>query len=143
MRGPAVAGRYVMGAAEDRPLGNGRVSMGDSGRLDGDGFLYLTGRLDQMINVGGFKVSPLEVAQVLELYGPIREAAVTGVRDRQGEEVVYAAVTLREPATETEILAFCRSQLAEYKVPRRIDIRDELPRGPSGKVRLRPEDVHL
>jgi acyl-CoA synthetase (AMP-forming)/AMP-acid ligase II len=143
VRSPAVAERYVMGAADDRPLGGGTVSMGDSGWLDADGFLYLTGRLDQMINVGGFKVAPLEVAQVLELYGPIKEAAVTGVRDRQGEEVVYAAVTLRRPATETEILAFCRSQLAEYKVPRRVDIRDELPRAASGKVRLRPEDVHL
>lgn len=143
VRSRAVAERYVMGAAEDRPLGNGTVSMGDSGRLDADGYLYLTGRLDQTINVGGFKVSPLEVAQVLELYGPIKEAVVTGVRDRQGEEVVYAAVTLRRAATEAEILAFCRSQLAEYKVPRRVDIRDELPRTASGKVRLRPEDVHL
>jgi acyl-CoA synthetase (AMP-forming)/AMP-acid ligase II len=143
VQSPAVGERYVMGAAEDRPLGNGTVSMGDSGRLDADGFLYLTGRLDQMINVGGFKVSPLEVVQALELYAPIKEAAVTGVRDRQGEEVIYAAVTLRRPATETEILAFCRSQVAEYKVPRRVDIRDELPRAASGKVRLRPEDVHL
>lgn len=140
-RSPAVARGYVMGASEDRPLANGTVSMGDLGALDAQGFLYLKGRLDQMMNVGGFKVSPLEVTQVLELYAPVQEAAVTSVRDKQGEEVIYAAVTLRRPATEAEILAFCRSQLAEYKVPRRVDIRAELPRGASGKVRLRPEDV--
>jgi long-chain acyl-CoA synthetase len=141
VQSPAVARRYVMGAPEDRPLGNGTVRMGDLGIVDTEGFLYLRGRMDEVINVGGFKVSPLEVAQVLELYPPVREAAVTAARDRQGEEVIYAAVTLRHPATETEILAFCRSQLAEYKVPRRIDIRDELPRGPTGKIRLRPEHM--
>ena len=143
VRSPAVAQHYVMGTPEDRPLGNGTVSMGDLGKLDADGFLYLMGRMDQMINVGGFKVSPLEVTQVLEQYAPVQEAAVTAARDRQGEEVIYAVVTLRRPATETEILAFCRSQLAEYKVPRRVDIRDELPRAASGKVRLRPEDVDV
>ncbi len=138
---PAVAQQYVMGAPDDRPLGDGTVSMGDLGKLDAEGFLYLMGRVDQMINVGGFKVSPLEVTQVLEQYEPVQEAAVTAVRDRQGEEVIYAAVTLRRPATEAEILAFCRSQLAEYQVPRRVEIREELPRTGSGKVRLRPEDV--
>lgn len=138
---PAVAQKYVMGAPDDRPLGNGTVSMGDLGKLDAEGFLYLMGRVDQMINVGGFKVSPLEVTQVLEQFAPVQEAAVAAVKDRQGEEVIYAAVTLRLPATEADILAFCRSQLAEYKVPRRVDIRDELPRSASGKVRLRPEDV--
>ncbi|MEO8462857.1 MAG: AMP-binding protein [Chloroflexota bacterium] len=141
--GPAVARRYVMGAAHDRPLGDGTFRMGDLGVIDTDGFLYLRGRMDQMINVGGFKVSPVEVAQVLEKYPPVNEAAVIGASDGHGEEVVYAAVTLRLAATETEIIAFCRSQLADYKVPRRIDIRDELPRGPTGKIRLRPKDVRL
>lgn len=142
-RSPAVAQRYVMGASEDRPLENGAVSMGDLGKLDAEGFLYLVGRMDQVINVGGFKVSPVEVTRVLELYPPIQEAAVMAARDKQGEEVIYAAVTLRRPATEAEILAFCRSQLAEYKVPRRVDIRNELPRTASGKVRLRPEDAEV
>jgi long-chain acyl-CoA synthetase len=141
VQGPAVAQRYVMGASDDRPLGDGTVRMGDRGILDPDGFLFLRGRMDDVINVGGFKVSPLEVVQVLERFEPVREAAVTAARDSHGEEVIYAAVTLRHPAAETEILEFCRSQLAEYKVPRRIDIREALPRGPSGKIRLRPEDV--
>ncbi len=141
VRGPAVARRYVMGATHERPLGDGTFRMGDSGVIDPDGFLSLRGRMDQMINVGGFKVSPLEVVQVLELYPPVKEAAVIAARDGHGEEVIYAAVALRQAATEEEIIAFCRSQLADYKVPRRIDIRDELPRGPTGKVRLRAEDV--
>jgi long-chain acyl-CoA synthetase len=141
VRGPAVARRYVMGAPDDRPLGDGTVRMGDRGILDPEGFLCLRGRMDDAINVGGFKVDPLEVVQVLERFEAIREAGVAAARDSHGEEVIYAAVTLRRPASETEILEFCRSQLAEYKVPRRIDIRDALPRGPSGKIRLRPEDV--
>jgi long-chain acyl-CoA synthetase len=63
------------------------------------------------------------------------------INDALGEEVVYAAVTLRAPATEGEILGFCRSRLSDYKIPRAIEIRDEMPRGPSGKIRLTREEI--
>src|SRR6185312_1030817 len=108
-----------------------------------DGFLYIDGRIDDLINVGGFKVSPREVIDALESFPAVAEAAVVGVRDSRGEEVVYAVVALARPATEAEILAHCRTRLAEYKVPRRVEIRTTLPRGPTGKVQLRADDVRV
>jgi long-chain acyl-CoA synthetase len=138
----AVANRYVLGAPPDpSPLGDGVFRTGDLGRLDSDGFLTLLGRKDALINVGGLKVSPAEVTDALQRHPAVREAAVLGVPDGRGEEVVYAAVALSKPADEGELLTFCRSTLADYKVPRRIEIREALPRTPSGKVRLRLEDI--
>jgi len=142
VRSAAVARGYVMGSPPDSaPFRAGAYWTGDLGVLDSEGFLHLRGRRDEMINVGGLKVSPAEVVQVLEQYPAVREAAVGGVRDAQGEEVVFAVVALREPATESEILAFCQRHLADYKLPRRIDIRDELPRGASGKIVLPADDL--
>jgi long-chain acyl-CoA synthetase len=138
----AVASRYVLGAPPDSsPLGAGVFRTGDLGRLDSEGFLTLLGRKDALINVGGLKVSPAEVTAALQQHPAVREAAVLGVPDGRGEQVVYAAVALSRPADEAELLTFCRSTLADYKVPRRIEIREALPRTPSGKVRLRLEDI--
>lgn len=142
VRSGVVASRYLLGAPEGQsPLRDGRYYTGDLGVLDTDGFLHLKGRLNQLINVGGLKVSPQEVAQVLEGHSAVREAAVVGAINPLGEEVVYALVTLRATATEMDLYAYCRVQLADYKVPKRIDIRDELPRGAAGKLRIRPEDL--
>ncbi|MGH2932122.1 MAG: class I adenylate-forming enzyme family protein [Gaiellaceae bacterium] len=138
----AVARRYVLGAPPGpSPLGSGKFQTGDLGCIDPEGFLTLAGRRDAMINVGGFKVSPTEVAATLERHPAVREAAVLGVPDGRGEEVVYAAAALSRSVDEAELLAFCRGALAEYKVPRRIEIRDALPRTASGKVRLRLGDL--
>jgi len=140
--GPAVAQGYILGGADDPcPLANGAYRTGDLGYLDDDGFLFLLGRKDRLMNVGGFKVAPEEVVFVLESHPAVREAAVIGAKDHSGEEVVYAAVILKIPAEENELLRHCRNRLAEYKVPRRIDIRRELPRLPSGKIQLRVEDI--
>ena len=139
VRSEAVAGGYAMGpVAESSPFTDGAFRMGDIGHLDADGFLYLHGRKDALINVGGLKVSPDEVTMVLESCPAVREAAVIGVRDAMGEEIVYAAVALRSALSEKELLAFCSSRLANYKVPRRLDIFEKLPRGPSGKIKIDP-----
>ena len=139
----ALARGYVMGAPVDQqPFQGDGFHTGDRGRLR-DGFLYIDGRIDDVINVGGFKVSPREVIDALESFPAVAEAAVIGVRDFRGEEVVYAVVALARAATEKEILEHCRSRLAEYKVPRRVQILRSLPRGPTGKVRLRAEDVRV
>lgn len=141
VKSQAVAGGYMMGHPDGESLfKDGTYSTGDLGVVDRDGFLYLRGRKKEIINVGGLKVSPFEVAQVLKSFPAVREAVVIGVQDAGGEEVVQAVVTLSGPASEKEILAFCQARLADYKVPRRIDIRDEIPLGPSGKVNLRSED---
>jgi len=138
----AVARRYVLGTPPGpSPLRNGVFRTGDVGHMDSEGFLTLIGRRDAMINVGGLKVSPAEVTAILERHSAVREAAVLGIPDGRGEEVVYAAVALSRSVGEDELLAFCRDALAEYKVPRRIEIRDTLPRTATGKVRLGVEDV--
>jgi long-chain acyl-CoA synthetase len=139
----AVARRYVLGApGGPSPLGEGMFRTGDIGRMDADGFLTLVGRRDAMINVAGLKVSPAEVSATLERHSAVREAVVLGFPDGREEEVVYAVVELSRPAAEDELLAFCREALAEHKVPRRIEIRDALPRTATGKVRLGVDDLH-
>jgi long-chain acyl-CoA synthetase len=137
VRSAAVSRGYVTGAPARPCLGDGAYFTGDLGRLDEAGFLTVEGRLDRLINVGGLKVSPDEVAHALERHPAVREAAVMGVEAGGGEQGVYAAVTLKGAADETALLAFLRGRLADYKVPRRIDILPELPRTASGKVRLR------
>lgn len=136
------AGGYVLGAPPGpSPFRTGSFWTGDLGRMDADGFLTVLGRRDALINVGGLKVSPAEVAATLEAHPAVREAAVIGVPDGQGDEVPYAVVALSGSADERELLTFCGVTLAEYKVPRRIEIRDELPKTASGKVRLTVEDL--
>lgn len=138
----AVAGGYVLGAPPGlSPFRAGSFWTGDVGQMDTDGFLTVLGRRDALINVGGLKVSPAEVAATLERHPAVREAAVVGVPDGRGDELPYAVVALSGPADEGELLAFCRKALAEYKVPRRLEIRDELPRTAAGKVRLTAEDL--
>jgi long-chain acyl-CoA synthetase len=138
----AVAQGYILGAPQERsPFRERRFWTGDLGILDDAGYLTLRGRRDAMINVGGLKVAPVEVATVLEQHPDVREAAVIGAPDARGEEVVYAVVALDGAAGEAELVAFCRQRLAAHKVPRRIEIRDELPRTASGKVRIQSDDL--
>ena len=80
-----------------------------------DGFLTLVGRRDAMINVGGLRSRPIEVAATLERHPAVREAAVLGFPDGRDEEVVYAVVSLSEAAGEVELVAFCRDNLAEHR----------------------------
>jgi long-chain acyl-CoA synthetase len=138
----AVSLGYIIGAPTDRVvLANGQYRTSDIGTMDEDGFLTLRGRIDQLINVGGLKVSPLEVQQVLERHPAVREVAVLGIRDESGSEYLHAAVSLKASASESDLLDHCRQSLAEYKVPRRIDIMSELPRGGTGKIVLKREDL--
>jgi long-chain acyl-CoA synthetase len=144
VRSKVVAPGYVMGEPEDQSgFIDGDYWTGDLGIVDDEGYVYVRGRKDQIINVGGLKVSPIEVIDVLTDCPSVSEAAVIGAKDALGEEAVFAMVTLNSEATETEILAFCKTRLADYKIPRRIVIREELPKGNSGKVVLRPEDLDL
>lgn len=138
----ALARGYALGAPPGpAPFRGEGFWTGDVGRLDADGFLTLLGRRDAVINVGGFKVSPEEVAAALERHPAVREAAALGLANDAGEQVVCAAVALSSPVGEAELVAFCSALLADYKVPRRIRVLDALPRTPAGKVRLRAEDL--
>ena len=116
--------------------GDGWLHTGDAGRLDAAGYLTITGRLKDMYICGGFNVYPAEVEQVLARLDGVAEAAVIGVAEPRLGEVGQAFVVARPgfALAEEDVLAFCRERLANYKVPRRVEFRDALPRNPSGKV---------
>jgi fatty-acyl-CoA synthase len=119
----------------------GTFRTGDLAEIDADGFIRIHGRRDSVINVGGLKVSPQEVSEALERHPAVRQAAVVGVPDGRGEQLVTAAVVLARAVPDAELIAHCTGELAEHKVPRRIVVCDALPVGPTGKVRLRADDL--
>jgi acyl-CoA synthetase (AMP-forming)/AMP-acid ligase II len=138
-----IRGSSVMAGYEDNPTANaaafveGWFRTGDAGRLDADGTLWLIGRLKEIINRGGEKVSPLEIDQALLTHPGVAEAAAFAVPHETLGEEVAAAVVLRRGANagEAELKAHVAAQLSPYKVPRIIAIRDSLPKGPTGKLR--------
>ncbi|MEW5925056.1 MAG: class I adenylate-forming enzyme family protein [Candidatus Zixiibacteriota bacterium] len=139
--GDNVAMGYLMGRPPNRnPLKEGKYFTGDLAYIDDGGFIYLEGRIDTIINVGGNKVSPQEVTEVLEKHPAVKEAVAMGIRDHNNEEIVVAVVSLSRETGENNIIDFCHGKLAPYKIPRRIEFRDELPRSASGKIKIRPED---
>jgi long-chain acyl-CoA synthetase len=108
---------------------------GDLGRLDDEGLLYLEGRKKLLIELGGFKIDPIEVQDVICAHPGVGEAIVVGVKGaREGEETVKAVVVRKDDCDERELLAFCRERLANFKVPQLVEFRDEIPKSPLGKV---------
>ena len=109
---------------------------GDQGAFDEDGFLHLTGRLKEIINRGGEKVSPLEVDGVLLDHPAIAQVVTFALPHPKLGEEVAAAVVLKDgtEATEREIRDFAASRMADFKVPRKVVIMDEIPKGATGKM---------
>jgi acyl-CoA synthetase (AMP-forming)/AMP-acid ligase II len=114
---------------------DGWLHTGDVGRLDADGNLTITDRLKDMYICGGFNVYPAEVEQVLARLDGVAESAVIGVPDARLGEVGKAFVVTRPGCqlAESDVLAHCRERLANYKVPRQVEFRSQLPRNPAGK----------
>ncbi|MFW2404877.1 MAG: class I adenylate-forming enzyme family protein [Gammaproteobacteria bacterium] len=112
----------------------GTYRSGDLGVLDAEGYLRLTGRKKFMINRGGFKVNPLEVEKAIMSFDKVREVVVLGQVSRFGDESVRAVVVAGEPCAPDEIIDHCRSRIADYKIPSRIEFRDELPKSQTGKI---------
>ncbi len=137
IRGPNVTPGYDNNPeANAKAFTNGWFRTGDQGRVDEDGYLFLTGRLKEQINRGGEKISPLEIDVVLLDHPAVAQAVTFAMpHDKLGEDV-GAAVVLRDgvEATEHEIRDFAASRLAAYKVPRRVLILTEIPKGATGKV---------
>jgi HIP---CoA ligase len=115
---------------------DGWLHTGDVGTLDPAGYLTITDRLKDMYICGGFNVYPAEVEQVLARLNGVAESAVIGVPDDRLGEVGRAYIVTRagQALSQDAVIAFCRSRLANYKVPRQVVFRDALPRNPSGKV---------
>jgi long-chain acyl-CoA synthetase len=126
-------------ASSRDPKGRGWSTLGDVGRLDDDGFLYLTDRKAYMIITGGVNVYPQEAENVLALHPKVVDVAVFGVPNEDfGEEVkaVVEPVSMDDagPELERELIAYCKERLADVKCPRSVDFRPELPRHPTGKL---------
>ena len=135
IRGPAMAKGYE-GLPEQTASSfrNGFFFPGDIGRFDHEGRLYITGRSTFFINVGGNKVDPAEVEQVILANPKIKEVVVVGIKAPYGGEFVKAVVVTKERCEASEIIENCKGCLAEYKVPKIVDFRDEIPKSPLGKV---------
>jgi acyl-CoA synthetase (AMP-forming)/AMP-acid ligase II len=137
LRGPNVMLGYLDDAAATRAAvdAGGWLHTGDIGRLDARGYLTITDRLKDMYICGGFNVYPAEVEQVLARLDGVAESVVIGIPDARLGEVGKAYVVTRpgRVLSEAEVLAFCRSRLANYKMPRVVEFRADLPRNPAGK----------
>ena len=119
-----------------KALPGGALRTGDVGYMDPDGWFYIVDRKKDQINVGGFKVWPREVEDVLYEHEAVREAAVIGVPDEYRGETVKAFVSLRPgtSATGDELVAFCKARMAAYKYPRQVEFLDEIPKTVTGKL---------
>lgn len=121
---------YTSGDNKDER--DGFMSIGDLGHLDDDGHLYVESRSDDMVIVGGENVYPIEIEEVIEAVDGVSEVTVLGIEDDEYGHVLAAFVV--GSASEETIRSACKDELASYKVPRRIEILDELPRTSTGKV---------
>ncbi|BAY73662.1 AMP-dependent synthetase and ligase [Nostoc linckia NIES-25] len=113
---------------------NGWFRTGDQGKIDEDGYLCLTGRIKELINRGGEKISPLEVDDILLRHPAVAEALAFAVPHKSLGEDIHAAVVLKAEVSEKELLAHCSTMLANFKVPKQIHILEQLPRGATGKL---------
>jgi oxalate---CoA ligase len=137
IRGPGVMSGYV-----NNPVATAEAFFGDWFRTGDqgvlrDGYLFLEGRLKEMIIRGGENISPAEIEQVLMSHPAVRDAVCFGLADDKYGELVGAAVTLTGDAGARDLIDHCRKQLAAFKVPTRIDVLPEIPRTPTGKVQRR------
>jgi acyl-CoA synthetase (AMP-forming)/AMP-acid ligase II len=139
-----IQGPNVITGYENNPEANataffegGWFRTGDQGTLDADGYLTLVGRLKELINRGGEKISPREIDEVLLTHPAVAEAVCFGVPHQTWGEEVAAAVVLREPVAEADLHVFCKERLAEFKRPKQIHITETIPRTATGKIQRR------
>ena len=138
-----IQGRSVIDGYANNPEANaksfadGWFRTGDQGAIDAGGYLSLTGRLKEMINRGGEKIAPREIDDALLQHPAVGEAVAFGSPHPTWGEEVAVAVVLKGDATEKELIAFARERLADYKVPRKLYIVEQLPRTATGKIQRR------
>ncbi|HEY0331374.1 MAG TPA: AMP-binding protein [Rhodopseudomonas sp.] len=131
----AFEGYWRRPEADAKALREGWYFTGDTGFIDADGDLFVTGRVDDMIITGGENVSPVEVESCLSLHDAVAEVAVVGLPDERWGKIVAAFVKRGAPVSARELEQFCQaSGLANFKRPRRIVFVDELPKSPVGKL---------
>jgi acyl-CoA synthetase (AMP-forming)/AMP-acid ligase II len=137
IKGENVTAGYVSNPkANGEAFSNGWFRTGDQGTIDAEGYLSLTGRLKEIINRGGEKISPREVDDVLMDHPAVAQVVTFGMPHQKLGEDVAAAVVLKEGQTLTEqdLRGFAATKLADFKVPRKVLFLDEIPKGPTGKI---------
>jgi acyl-CoA synthetase (AMP-forming)/AMP-acid ligase II len=138
-----VRGPNVMRGYRNNPDANatafidGWFRTGDTGVIDGDGYLTLIGHIKELINRAGEKISPQEIEAVLLQHPAVTEAAVFGVPDPKYGEEIWAAVVLRSAVDAKELQAFCSTRLADFKVPKVIRVISAMPKNATGKIQRR------
>jgi long-chain acyl-CoA synthetase len=141
MKGPNIMKGYLNLPDETAAVfdEHGYFKSGDMGRLDEQGFLSITGRIKEMLIIGGENVFPREIEEVLNKHDSVKDSAVIGMVDGMRGEVALAFVELKEGASfdEPALKAWCRERIAGFKVPRDIRVVRELPRNPTGKIMRR------
>jgi long-chain acyl-CoA synthetase len=141
MRGPNIMKGYLNLPDETAAVfdEHGFFKSGDMGRLDEQGMLSITGRIKEMLIIGGENVFPREIEEVLNRHETVKESAVIGMADGMRGEVALAFVELKEGARfdEAALKSWCREHIAGFKVPRDIRVVKELPRNPTGKIMRR------
>ncbi|MEM9064683.1 MAG: AMP-binding protein [Planctomycetota bacterium] len=140
MKGPNVmCGYYGLPDETSLAFEDGFFRTGDIGKIDADGHLFITGRLKEMLIVGGENVFPREIEEVINRHPKVAASGVVGKDDGVRGEVPVAFVELCEEVedregVDQEVKAYCRENLAGYKVPREVRVLDALPRNPTGKI---------
>ena len=139
VRGPSVIDAYLDNhQANATEFRDGWFRTGDSGSISSDGYIALHGRVKELINRGGEKISPYEVEDVVLTHPAVSEVVVYAAPDPKYGEQVAAAVVVRDGSlTEDAVKAHCAERLAEFKVPAHVSVVDEIPKGPTGKVQRR------
>src|SRR5215213_7318505 len=136
VRSPGLTSGYAdMEDLNREAFRDGFFLSGDLGQLDDQGRLTITGRKKLLIEVGGYKVDPIEVEDVVVAHPSVAEAVVVGVETKvQGEELVKAVVVPRAEMDERDLIGFCQQRLANFKVPQVVEFREEIPKSPLGKI---------
>jgi len=129
-------GYFNMPELNQQVFKDGWFLTGDLGKKDEVGRLHITGRKKILIDTGGRKVDPLEVEDILITHPKIKEAVVVGIKGAFAGEIVKAVIVQKEleKCEEQEISSFCKERLAEFKIPKVIEFRDEIPKSPLGKI---------
>jgi long-chain acyl-CoA synthetase len=137
LKGPQVTSGYYKQPEETADtIRDGWLYTGDIGYMDDEGYLFIVDRKKDMIIAGGYNIYPRDIDEVLYAHPKIREACVIGIPDAYRGETVKAFIALEtgQNITEDEVRAWCKEKLASYKVPKQVEVMDELPKSAIGKV---------
>ena len=138
IQGPNVIEGYENNPeANAKSFTNGWFRTGDQGMIDADGYLHLTARIKELINRGGEKIAPLEIDAVMMTHPCVAEAVAFGMPHPTWGEEVAVAVVLKEPSPESALIEHCKQHLADFKVPKKVHIVEQIPRTATGKIQRR------